>query len=254
VSVHAVESGDSAREFLTTQWSVVLSCSGEEEEKAKAALSQLCRTYWRPIFTFICRRGFSVSDAQDLTQDFFMIVLNRSLLHSADPMRGRFRSLLLKSLQNFLIDADKKRNAGKRGGGVDFVLWDDWMAEAPSQLCFPTRILETWPAERLYDLRWAATVVEQALRRLSEECESRGRRRVFDTLQGHLVTERSDISYEELAVLLGVKLPDVKRLAHQMRARYRTILREEVARTVDSAAEIEEEIRYLCAVLAMSET
>lgn len=151
------------------------------------------------------------------------------------------------------MDANEKRTAQKRGGDVDFVSWDDWMAEAPSQLSVPAKVLETWPAERLYDLRWAATVAEQALRRLSEECESRGRRRVYDTLQPHLLAQRPDISYEELAVLLGVSAPEVKRLVYQIRARYRTILREEVAKTVESASDIDEEIRYLCAVLGTSE-
>jgi RNA polymerase sigma-70 factor (ECF subfamily) len=234
---------------------VVLSCTGGEDEKSKAqaALSQLCRTYWRPIFTFVCRRGHSVSDAQDLTQDFFLMVLSGNLLQHADPARGRFRSLLLKSLQNFLIDANEKRRASKRGGKIDFVSWDDWMAEAPSQLSVPTRLLESWPAERLYDLRWAATVAEEALRRLSEECESRGRRRVFDMLSMCLTAERSDVSYGELAASLRVSVSAVKRLVHQLRARYRALLREEVAKTVEKASDIEDEIRYLCATLAVAE-
>ena len=126
-----VDLSSSSKEFNTTRWSIVLSCGDSAEDKAHAALSQLCRTYWRPIFTFICRRGFSVSDAQDLTQDFFVMILKGHLLHYADPGRGRFRSLLLKSLQNFLIDANTKRKAWKRGGGVNFVSWDDWMAESP---------------------------------------------------------------------------------------------------------------------------
>ena len=123
---------------------------------------------------------------QDLTQDFFVVLLKRDLLNGADPTRGRFRSLLLKSLQNFLIHAKEKRQAFKRGGDFDFVSWDDWIAESPSRLSLPAKVLETWPAEQLYDLRWAATVVEQALRRLAEECESRGRRRVFDKLSPYL--------------------------------------------------------------------
>ena len=188
-----------------------------------------------------------------MTQDFFLMVLDGNFLQHADPARGRFRSLLLKSLQNFLIDANEKRRAHKRGGHIDFVSWDDWMAEAPSQLSVPRRVLESWPAERLYDLRWAATVAEEALRRLAEECESRGRRRVFDMLSGCLTAERSDVSYTKLAASLGVAIPAVKRLVHQLRARYRTLLREEVAKTVERESEIEDEIRYLCTALAMAE-
>lgn len=232
---------------------MVLSCADNAEGKARAALSQLCQTYWRPIFTFVCRRGFSVTDAQDLTQDFFLFVLKGNLLHFADPSRGRFRSLLLKSLQNFLIDANLKRSTGKRGGGIQFVSWDDWMAEMPSHLSVPARILETWPAERLYDLRWAATIVEQALRRLSEECEIRGRRRVFDKVSTYLTGERNDTSYDALSVSLGIPVSSVRRLIHQLRVRYRTLLREEIARTVSHPSEIDDEIRYLCAALASAE-
>jgi RNA polymerase sigma-70 factor (ECF subfamily) len=247
----AVGSHSGSKEFGTTHWSVVLSCANSlgQEEKAQEALSRLCRTYWRPIFAFICRRGYSATDAQDLTQDFFLMVLKGNLLQLADPARGRFRSLLLKSLQNFLIDAHQRQRSQKRGGEVGFVSWDDWMAEAPSQLSISAEALETWPAERLYDLRWAATVVEQALRRLGEECENRGRRRLFHEVSGYLA-DRANVSYETLASSLGIPASSVKRLLHQLRRRYRVLLREEVARTVEKTSDIDEEIRYLCAALA----
>src|SRR5215211_3047938 len=111
---------------MTTRWSVVLSCtdSDGDEEKAHAALAELCKIYWRPIFAFICRKGHSVPDAQDLTQDFFMMVLKGHLLQLADPKRGRFRSLLLTALQNFLIDAHARTHARKRGGDIEFISWD----------------------------------------------------------------------------------------------------------------------------------
>ena len=175
--------GIGTNRFHTTRWSVVLSCSDvtKTESAAARALSELCQTYWRPIFAFICHRGYSVPDAQDLTQDFFVMILEGSLLQRADPQRGRFRSLLLKALQNFLADATARKMARKRGGQMQFVSWDDWMAEAPSRLSIAPES-ENWSAERIYDVRWAATVVEHALRRLGEECESRGKRRVFDAL------------------------------------------------------------------------
>ncbi|PYK85686.1 MAG: RNA polymerase subunit sigma-24 [Verrucomicrobia bacterium] len=238
--------------FATTRWSVVLSCadSGTGEEKAREALAQLCRTYWRPIFAFICRRGYSVPDAQDLTQDFFLMVLEGDLLKRADPSRGCFRSLLLKALQNFLIDNAAKKHARKRGGDVQFVSWDDWMAEAPSHLSISAREAESWPAEKIYDVRWAATAVEHALRRLGEECEIRGRRRVFDVLSGCLAAEREDVSYEKLSRTLDVPEASVKRLVHQLRLRYRELLRDEVAQTVEKPDDVDEELRYLCAALA----
>ena len=178
------------------------------------------------------------------------MVLEGRLLQRANPNRGRFRSLLLKALQDFLIDDSIKKRALKRGGDLQFVSWDEWMAEAPSYLTIPAREAESWPAEKLYDARWAATAVEHALRRLEEECESRGGRRVFDALADCLGAEREDVSYRELARTLGVAETSVKRLLHQLRVRYRELLREEVAQTVENPGEIDEELRYLCAALS----
>lgn len=248
----AATGSDSPARFATTRWSVVLSCADSTiaEDTAKKALAELCKIYWRPIFAFICRRGHSVPDAQDLTQDFFLMVLEGKLLKRADPSRGRFRSLLLKALQNFLVDDIIKKRAQKRGGDIKFVSWDDWMAEAPSHLSIGGREAETWSAEKIYDVRWAATAVEHALRRLGEECESRGRRRVFDVLSGCLAAEREDVSYEKLAKTLGIDEAAIKRLVHQLRVRYRELLRDEVAQTVEKPADVDEELRYLCAALA----
>lgn len=241
--------------FNTTRWSVVLSSASEQtaESAAREALAELCQIYWRPIFAFICRRGYGDTEAQDLTQDFFVMVLEGDLLQRADPNRGRFRSLLLKALQNFLFDAREKRRAQKRGGGMRFVSWDDWMAESPSHLSLPAQAGKLWPAERLFDVRWAATVVEQALRRLREECEARGRRRVFDALSGTLSAEHGTISYDPLAKKLGVAPAAVKRLVYKLRQRYRNLLREEVSQTVLRPEEIDDELRHLCRALAAQE-
>jgi RNA polymerase sigma factor (sigma-70 family) len=241
--------------FMTTRWSIVLSCtdSDGDEEKAHAALAELCKIYWRPVFAFICRQGHSVPDAQDLTQDFFAMVLKGRLLQRADRNRGRFRSLVLKALQNFLHDAVDKRQARKRGGDVQFVSWDDWMAEAPSHLSIPEQESENWSPERIFDVRWAATVVERALRRLGDECEKRGRRRVFDVLNSCLAAEREDVSYAKFAKTLGLQEAAVKRLVHRLRERYRMLLREEVAQTVEGPNEIDDELRYLCAALSAAE-
>lgn len=247
----AEASGSSGR-FHTTRWSLIISSvdSGTEDEKVQEALTQLCRIYWRPIFAFVCRKGHSVPDAQDITQDFFMMVLRGNLLRQADPERGRFRSLLLKSLQNFLVDAHAKAHARRRGGGVEFVSWDEWMAEAPSRLSIPFTSLDRWPPEKVFDVRWAATVAEQAMRRLKEDCEKAGRRRVFDALSGSLTSEREDVSYEALAGDLGIETATVKRLLHQMRRRYRQLLRAEVAETVERPGDVDDEVRYLVAALA----
>jgi len=239
-------------QFNTTRWSVVLSCadSGIESAASRDALSELCKTYWRPIFAYICRRGYSTHDAEDLTQDFFTSVLQGPLLERADPDRGRFRSLLLKALQDFLGHANEKLRANKRGGGMKFVSWDDWMAEAPSQLSISAHALNSWSPEQVFDLRWAATVVEQALRRLREECQSNSRLRLFETLSLYLTTDRTDVSYQSLATTLGIAESAVKKQLHNLRRRYRWLIREEVAQTVENPSDVEDEIRHLCATLA----
>jgi RNA polymerase sigma factor (sigma-70 family) len=253
VNTEAAETADHRpARFNTTRWSVVLSCadSGIESTAARDALSELCRTYWRPIFAYICRRGYSPQDAEDLTQDFFTGLFQGSLLLRADPERGRFRSLLLKALRDFLGHATEKLETRKRGGGVKFVSWDDWMAEAPSQLSVSAQALNSWSPEQLFDLRWAATVVEQAFRRLREECERKRRLRLFETLSGYLTTERADVSYHNLATDLGIAESAVKKQLHNLRRRYRWLIREEVAQTVGDPTDVEGEIRHLCATLA----
>ncbi len=131
--------------FVTTRWSVVLSCADAHGDKQKMhkALAELCKIYWRSVFAFIRRRGHSPPDAQDLTQDFFVTVLKGQLLQRANPARGRFRSLVLKALEDFLHDAEAKRGARKRGGEVQFVSWDDWMVEAPSHFSISARLKPT---------------------------------------------------------------------------------------------------------------
>ncbi len=240
------------RVFATTRWSLILSAanSASGEQEARDALAELCRTYWRPIFLFVSRHGHSMEDAQDLTQDFFVKVLEHNWLEHADRNRGRFRSFLLKSVQNFLINAAERAHTRKRGGDVKFVSWDDWMAAAPSPLSISARALDSLPPEQLFDHRWAVTVVEQALRRLREECERKGKLRLFHALSGYLTAERDEVSYARLSNELGVAETAVKKQLHSMRLRYRRLVRDEVAQTVADPAEVEDEIRHLCAALA----
>jgi len=246
------EGAGEPREFVTTRWSLILSAAnlGTEERKAREALAELCRTYWRPISLFVRARGYSIEDAQDLTQDFFATILRNNWFQHADRNRGRFRSLLLRSLQNFLFNAAKKTHANKRGGGVEFISWDDWMAEAPSQLSIPVQALDSLPPERIFDLTWATTVVEHAFQRLREECESKGKLWLFQALSSHLTDERYELSYANLSAELGMAETAVKKQLHNMRQRYRSLLRDEVLQTVEDPADVNAEIRYLCAALA----
>src|SRR6266478_8923921 len=246
------EGAGEPHEFVTTRWSLILSAAtfGSEEQKARDALAELCRTYWRPIFSFVRARGYSVEDAQDLTQDFFVTILRNKWLQHADRNRGRFRSLLSRSLQNFLINAAEKTHAHKRGGVVEFISWDDWMAEAPSQLSLPAQALKSLPPEQLFDLTWATTVVEHAFQRLQEECESKGKLWLFQALSSYLTDERDEVSYAKLSAELGMVETAVKKQLHNMRQRYRSLLRAEVAQTVENPADVDDEIRYLCTSLA----
>src|SRR5437762_10237692 len=239
-------------DFVTTRWSLILSAakSDNQEQDACNALAELCRTYWRPIFSFVCARGYSTEDAQDLTQDFFAIILKDNWLQHADRNRGRFRSLLLRSLQNFLINAAEKTNARKRGSSVEFDAWDDWMAEAPSQLSIPAQTLESLPPERIFDLTWATTVVDHAYQRLREECESKGKLWLFQALSSHLTDERDEASYAKLSAELGMTETAEKKKLEKMRQRYRSLLRAEVSQTVEDPSDVDDEIRYLCASLA----
>jgi len=252
--IRAVELNEHGGMFMTTRWSLVISGGSPErdERKAREALADLCRAYWRPVFSFISRRGYSREDAQDLTQDFFLMVVEQNWLRHADVNRGRFRSFLLKSVQNFLShDADRQRTQ-KRGGDVLFISWDDPDANAPWR--FSQEALEKVAPEQVFDFSWAATVVEQAMRRLKQECEMNGRGRLFEVLSAHLVAERADVSYAELARDLSVAETAIKKQLHLLRQRYRSLLREEVAETVANPADVDEEIRYLCATLGASAT
>jgi RNA polymerase sigma-70 factor (ECF subfamily) len=246
------DSREGQSRFNTTRWSVVLaSCDAQTgDEKSAEALAQLCRIYWRPIFAFVVRRVPSQEDAEDLTQDFFLTITTGNLLRRADPERGRFRSLLLKAVKDFVNDARDRARTRRRGGEINFVSWDEWMAEAPSRLMLPVAAEKSWPAEKVFDVRWAATVAEQALRRLQEECEAHKRPRVFDVLSGALTADRQDIAYEPLAQELGVKPPEIKRLLHRLRQRYRELLRAEIAETVADPADVDEEVRYLVGALS----
>ena len=245
------ESPGAFAHFITTRWSLIRQrCAPGAPSQIDPGLAQLCQIYWRPIFTFIYRRGYSAPDAQDLTQDFFLTIMEGNLLQTADPTRGRFRALLLRSLTNFLNDADAKRRRQKRGGQVQFVSWERWMVDAPAQLYWTTAQLESSPPEALFDAGWAAAIAEEGLRRLRLECESKGRRRVYTVLHRYLTTERDEVCYEKLSRALGVPQLSVKSLLHHFRRRYRELLREEIAKTVESEATVDDEIRYLCATLS----
>jgi RNA polymerase sigma-70 factor (ECF subfamily) len=229
-------------DFLTTQWGLVATASAEGTAEARAALDGLYRVYCYPVYAFIRRRGYGRQDAQDLTQDFFVYLLEKSTLGRADPQRGRFRSFLLGTLDHFLAHAAERARARKRGGDCQFVYLDDDTAENCYQLA------AQMTAEKIFETRWAAALIAAAVVRLRGELQAAGKRRLFDAVQGFLLGGE-DASYQQVADRLGLSVGAIKTTIHRMRSRYRALLREEVARTVATPAEVEEELRCLRAAL-----
>jgi RNA polymerase sigma factor (sigma-70 family) len=228
----------------TTQWGLVAAASAEGAGEARAALEELYRLYSYPVYAFVRRRGYGPYDAQDLTQDFFVHLLEKGALGRADPQRGRFRNFLLGALEHFLAHAAERADAGKRGGGCQWVFLDDDTAENRHQLAAP----EGLTAEKLFEARWAAALVEATFARLQGELEAEGKGHLFEALQGFL-HGRDDSSYQEVADRLNLSLAALKTTIHRLRGRYRALLREEVARTVAAPEDVDEELRYLRAAL-----
>ena len=231
----------SAQSFVTTHWSVVLAAKQSDSSQAAAALEKLCRTYWYPLYAFLRRKGRSPHDAQDLTQAFFAHLFARSFLENVGPQKGKFRSFLLAALQHFISDEWDKARAAKRGGGQMFISIDDHNAEE-LYLLEPDA---SAPAERVFERRWALTLLAQALARLREEFVAAGRTREFDHLKVFLSTLTSDGAYDSVAANLGLAADAVAVKVHRLRQRYGELIRAEIAHTVASPADIEEELRHL---------
>jgi DNA-directed RNA polymerase specialized sigma24 family protein len=233
--------------FSTTRWTLILSCR-DENVSTDSALNELCTIYWRPVHAVICRRGYSINDAQDLTQQFFVNVVTRQLVKKATTDRGRFRTFMMSALRNFLADAHAKRTAVRRGGAATLIPLDDWIAETTAQATASPAVA-SWPDERVFDWRWAATAASRALSRLAEECDTEAARWIFEGLKPYLgiVTEQPACS--ELAAQLGVPMSLIRRLLHKFRRRFAALLRNEIADTIGNPAEIDDEMRYLCSVL-----
>ena len=231
--------------FATTHWSVVLAAGQRDSPQAIAALEKLCRAYWYPLYAYVRRRGSGPEDAQDGTQSFFARLLERNLLSRASPQRGRFRSFLLTALQNFLADEHDRAAAHKRGAGQPLISLDALEGEARYAL-EPT---DDVSPDKLFERRWATTVLEQAWSRLETEYAAEGKADMFRELRRFNSAQENAPGYAEAAAKLGLPENTVKSLVHRMRRRYRALLRVEIAHTVADPAEIDEEIRYLLRVL-----
>jgi len=231
--------------FATTRWSVVLAARDPAAPEADGALAELCRTYWYPLYAFVRRKGHSPHDAQDLTQAFFARLLEKNYVAQADRERGRFRTFLLTALTHFLADAWDKTRRLKRGGGCELISFDAASAENRYRL----EPVDHFDAARLYERRWVTTLFEQVLARLEQEFRASGKGRLFDGLKRSLLAEPDGPSYAQLGTLLGLKEDAVKQAVHRMRRRYRELFREEIAQTVASPGEVDDELKHLFAVL-----
>jgi RNA polymerase sigma factor (sigma-70 family) len=239
--------GDNIRRdasFTTTHWSRVVA-AGSQSADAQRALAELCQLYWYPVYAYVRRRGRSIDDAQDLTQEFFARLLARNWVGNADRQKGRFRSFLLGAVNHFLADEWDKAKSQKRGGGIpDLPLV---MEDAEKRFSLEPADPET--PERQFERRWAMTLLDKALHQLRDEYGSEGRSELFSRLNPCLVGERTSEHYAAMATQLGVSESTVKSYVHRMRQRFRQMIRHEIAQTVADPTDIEDELRHMFVVL-----
>jgi RNA polymerase sigma-70 factor (ECF subfamily) len=231
--------------FATTRWTVVMQ-AGTDSPSARQALEMLCRNYWYPLYAYVRRQGHGSHDAQDLTQAFFARLLEKNYLADVQREKGRFRSFLLASLKHFLANEWDRERALKRGGGQRLIALDDDAAESRYKL----EPKDEFSADKIYERRWALTLLDQVLSRLRREFEFNGRLQEFELLKEYLSAGRTSVSYALAAEKLETTEGAVKVAVHRLRKRYRELLRAEIAQTVATASEIEAEIRYLFAALS----
>jgi len=222
----------------------VLTAQGESPA-AKEALEKLCRTYWWPLYGFVRRQGFRPEEAQDLTQGFFELLLERKDLGAVRQEKGRLRSYLLTSLKNFIGKAHRREMTIKRGGGRALVPLEELLARERADL----EPADTLSAERIYERRWALTVLEQVLGRLGEEYRVAGSASLFEQLKQMLTDEPGRPSQATIAHELSMNENAVKQAFYRLRQRYRLLLREEIAHTVAVPGDVEDELRHFIAVL-----
>jgi DNA-directed RNA polymerase specialized sigma24 family protein len=231
------------RVFATTRWSVVISAGRDSSADARQALAALCETYWYPLYAYVRRRVPDADQAQDLTQSFLCELIEKNYVGTATPDRGRFRAFLLTAFKHFLARQWEKARAKKRGGGRKLLSLD--FQSADSRLCIQPAAGLT--AEQFYDQQWAITLLQKILDRLESELVQNGKARQFAELKGFLIGDHAGTNYAQVAVRLQMTETAAKKAASRMRRRYRELLAEEIAHTVSSPDEINDEIRNLFA-------
>ncbi|MDB6027981.1 MAG: hypothetical protein JWM68_4204 [Verrucomicrobiales bacterium] len=231
--------------FVTTHWSVVLSARDKDPSKSVEALEKLCRTYWYPLYAFARRQGQSPADAEDLTQEFFARLLQKDYLQAAAQEKGRFRTFLLVAFKRFLANEWDRFRAQKRGGGAVHVSLETENAEER----YGIEAVEGVNADRVFERRWALTLLERTMNRLRNEFVSASKAEEFERLKSSLTVQHAGISYADIARDLRINEGAARVAVHRLRKRYRDIFRDEIAQTVSSPEEIDAEIQYLLSIL-----
>lgn len=237
---HAFAGAGSGVQFRTTHWSLVLSAADTASDSGQRALEKLCAIYWPAIYSFLRRKGRNPHDAKDLAQDFFTRILRRETFSQADPGRGRFRTFLLECLHSFLVDEQRHAARQKRGGGITPLSLDEAAEESFIEPFSP----ETGPGE-LFDRRWRLVLLQQALQRLEREFLEAGKAAQFTLLKEFLTSPAVAGAYDPVAARLSASPRAIAVTIHRMRHRFRELVREELAQTVSSRAELEQELRVL---------
>jgi DNA-directed RNA polymerase specialized sigma24 family protein len=231
--------------FQTTSWTLVQAAAENPSADSRQALATLCQAYWPPVYAFIRRNGYDLDQAQDLSQGFFALLLEKNYLGDADRRRGKFRSFLLTAVKHFLANEWDRSHALKRGGGqlplsIDLVAAEKW--------CAPTLVEGTTP-ENLFERRWALSLLEQVLSKLRAEFAAAGKADQMESLSVFLNEDFEDARSQEVAEKLGMSAGALRTAVHRMRRKYRSLLRDEIAQTVSKPEEIDEEIRFLMSTL-----
>lgn len=232
--------------FVTTRWSVVLQAGRKSSPHAERALAELCQQYWYPLYAYVRRRVNSREDAEDLTQGFFAKFLEENYLEGLAAERGKFRAFLLAALKHFLANEWDKAGRQKRGGGVRHLSLD-WR-QADERFHFEPPDHAT--PDRLFDHEWAMALLGRVIHRLQAECADEGRSELFTQTRGYLMVGEAAIPYSEAAAKLEMDEGAVRVAVHRLRKRYRVLLREEIAQTVNDPAQVKEELESLQAALA----
>jgi RNA polymerase sigma-70 factor (ECF subfamily) len=235
---------DGAVAFTTTHWSVVLTAQGESPA-AHEALEKLCRIYWRPIYSFVRRQGFGREEAEDITQGLFAQLLERKRLNAVRKEKGRLRSFLLGAVKYFLADEQRRATAIKRGKGQRLISLEELHGDDRIEV----EPADPMTAEMIYERRWALTVLERVLSRLKDDYTAAGNATLFDSLKELLPDEPGAASQAEIAARLGMTENAIRQAFYRFRQSYQSLLREEIAHTVATAGDIEDELRHLIAVV-----